>query len=91
MKAKDAVQIAKAYLADLFKDEKLRAISLEEVEFDGGKWRVTLTLVRETLFPRTSPVASILYPEFDRQRKIVTVSDVDGTVLSVRDQLELVT
>ena len=48
MDVKDAVNAAKTYVAQLFADEGLSNLGLEEVEFDDGSgaWRVTVGFSR---------------------------------------------
>ena len=44
MDAKQAVSRARAYLVELFDDEGIEQVGLEEVDFDGtsNEWRITL-------------------------------------------------
>ena len=48
MHVKDAARMAKTYLTDLFADEQIMNVGLEEVEFDGMKsaWRITIGFSR---------------------------------------------
>ena len=46
MDAKEAVQTAKQYLRDLVSDQELVNMGLEEVDYDGEAWRITLSFSR---------------------------------------------
>lgn len=48
MDVKDAVRIAKSYVADIFMDKNISHIGLEEVEYEDSKdvWRVTIGFQR---------------------------------------------
>ena len=87
MEVKKAVQIAKAYVADIFESENPENIGLEEVSFDEAEaeWKITVGFSRawnyrrlgigETLSPRPRP---------ERQYKIVSVSNENEMVMSVK-------
>ena len=86
MNVKEAVAVAKSHLADLFGDEKPANIGLEEVEFDDhdNTWRVTVGFSRpwelNTEFDQLSGRGS------KRSFKVVTISDADSHVRSVKDR-----
>jgi hypothetical protein len=85
MDVKQAVQIAKTYVADLFAEENIQQLRLEEVEFDeaGAVWRVTIGFSRP--WSRTGLLASeLLNPP--RAYKVVQMRDEDGQVISVKDR-----
>ena len=48
MHVKDAARMAKTYLTDLFADEQIMNVGLEEIEFDGmtNVWRITIGFSR---------------------------------------------
>ena len=51
MDVKEAAQAAKEYVLDLFSDEIIGGVSLEEVEFDDGypkRWKITVSFIRDT-------------------------------------------
>jgi hypothetical protein len=84
MNVKDAVAAAKAYVADLFSNELVQHIGLEEVEFDDrdGVWSITIGFNRSW-----SPLASVLsYSAKDRDYKVVRISDSDGKVMSIKNR-----
>ncbi len=93
MEVKDAVRSAKAYISDLFGDEGIFEIGLEEVDFDddGAIWNVTIGFRRKWEKRKkaaTRGVAS-MFQDFDYQDrwyKMVRIRDADGHVLSVEDR-----
>lgn len=91
MEAKEASRFAKAYIADLFKDEKVEHVGLEEIEFDENNhvWRVTVGFLRpeiELEKPAIPSMANILASTWrTRDMKVVTIND-QGVVLSVRNR-----
>jgi hypothetical protein len=85
MDAKQAVGIAKDYIADLFAPEQIRNLGLEEVEFDQGEgvWFVTIGFARpweQSGFLARSGLAE------PRSFKILRISNEDGRVFSVKDR-----
>jgi len=82
MEVKSAVTIAKGHIEELFGDEGLLDMGLEEVELDDeGIWRITIGFSR----PWNRNVGTILGHENPRSYKIITLLDSDGRVLSVKD------
>ena len=82
MEVKQAVTIAKEHIVELFEDEEILNLGLEEVEFDDeGVWRITIGFSR----PWNRNVGSVLSGDNGRSYKIVVLSDKDGHVLSVKD------
>ncbi len=77
MEVREAVASAKSYLTELYREEGILNLGLEEVRFDTEKkvWLVTLG------FSRPWERASTLLPP-TRSYKVVEVSD-GGKVLSV--------
>ncbi len=85
MQVKEAVVRAKGYLEELFKDEGLRELGLEEVEFDesADSWSVTLGFSR----PWDSALgaaAGILKP--NRSYKVVRIANSDGHPISIKNR-----
>jgi hypothetical protein len=89
MNTLEAVAAAKTYLKEVFQEENITDISLEEVEHIGDRWVVTLGFSRPWNTPRTraqevlenlgaaSPVR--------RTQKVVTLFD-DGQEPSMKDR-----
>ena len=86
MDVKEAVVSAKAYVNELFAPEKIEDIGLEEFEFDRPhqEWRITIGFSR----PWQGMGALSIATGIPRARsyKVVTVSDADGSVTSIKDR-----
>jgi hypothetical protein len=77
----------KQYVSELFADEKLSNLGLEEVEFDeaAGEWRVTLGFSRP--WDTVGGLASFAQPLNPRRSyKIIRISQDTGNVLSVKNR-----
>lgn len=87
MDVKPAVATAKTFVSDLFAEEGVANLGLEEVERDEGKseWRVTLGFSRP--WDTSSHGFGIIESALGRPRsyKIVRVSD-NGSVMSVTNK-----
>ena len=88
MDVKEAVARAKDYVGDLYVQEQVSDLGLEEVEFDehSGEWRVTVGFARpwekqsNNLFTstlRTTPL--------QRSYKVVSISDKTGEIKSLKN------
>lgn len=99
MDVKEAVQTAKKYVAELFTDEKITNVGLEEVEFNdtSNKWEITIGFSRPWDYEKfRNPIAealatslaerSINRPEV-RSYKLVYINDDSGKVLSLKDRV----
>jgi hypothetical protein len=89
MDVKEAVAAAKKYVGELFAQEGITNLGLEEVEFDeqAGEWRVTIGFSR----PWDSIIGwAALAPQQQtnprRSYKVVRISDATGAAMSVRDR-----
>jgi hypothetical protein len=86
---KEAVALAKTYTQELFVDEKIENLGLEEVEFDdrSGIWSVTIGFSRPFDGPQTGVAAAIaqMSPR-KREYKIVRIADADQKLLAVRNR-----
>lgn len=90
MDVKEAVTTAKQYVADLFSNEGVSNLGLEEVDYDEGEgvWNITLG------FSRAWDNAPDGFASFAAQQlfatkrtyKIVRVKEQGGKVLSVRNR-----
>jgi len=80
LNVKDAVRVAKAYLADLLAEEGISNLGLEEVDHDGieGVWHVTLGFSRpwNTITNTLTALTGAASPR--RTYKVLKVSDIDG-------------
>ena len=94
MDVKEAIATAKKYIQDIYADEHVTHLGLEEVEHlqQAGQWHVTLGFSRPWNTPRTRAQEVLenlgdLAP-MRRSFKVVTVAD-DGTILSMKDRARL--
>ena len=92
MDVKDAVKRAKAYVADLFAEEGVFDLGLEEVEHQNGDvWSVTIGFNRQPALASTSDVATggalarlLTRSNAGRIYRVVRVRESDGEILSVK-------
>lgn len=90
MDVKEAVAAAKQYVAELFAQEGIINLGLEEVEFDdqAGEWRVTVGFSRP--WDLVTGLAVLATPPGQinprRSYKVVRISDATGAVISVKDR-----
>ena len=88
MEVKDAVRLAKDYVADLFEAEQITNVGLEEVEFDlsSNSWKVTIGFSRP--WDQKGPlVAALAERSPARSYKVVRIDDQSHKVRSVTDRL----
>lgn len=90
MDAKEAVQIAKSCVNDLFGEDGVDDVRLEEIEHDemDGTWSVTLGFLRRNAAPER-PVSGLLaaldaVQARTRVLRVVNIRGGDGAVLSVK-------
>lgn len=81
MDAREAVELAKGCVADLFEVEPINEIGLEEVERKGSSWVVTIGFSR--VWPVSSGVVKTLRGT-ERTYKQVSIDVETGTVQSLR-------
>lgn len=84
MNLKEAVAKAKQHVAEVFADEAVSAIRLEEIEFDDthDAWNITIGFDRPISdFPYGGGVIGI---PTRRVFKSVAVSDANGAILSIK-------
>jgi len=93
MDVKEAVQTAKAHIADLYADESIRHIGLEEVAFDDevDAWKVTIGFFREwgqrnnpTFSDALSALPGARNPDWrNRSFKVVRIDNETGKISSM--------
>ena len=87
MTAKEAITAAKEYVQDLFRDEAIAQVGLEELDFrDAARaWDVTIGFTRQLSNPRnpTGAFAALLGASGERVYKVVRISE-DGEILSLK-------
>ncbi len=86
MDVKEAVKSAKSYVNDIFHEEGLLNLGLEEIEFDEHEraWNVTLGFSRRWNNPFNTIEQLTGTTNAPRTYRIVKVRDDDGRVLSVK-------
>ena len=88
MNVKEAVAHAKAHVLDLFAEENLTNVGLEEIEYEdqSGEWIVTIGFSRPWDEPRNALAALTAGNTPRRAYKIVRISNNLGQVLSVKNR-----
>ncbi|MCW1924116.1 hypothetical protein OKA05_16230 [Luteolibacter arcticus] len=90
MTVKEAVKVAIGYVLELFDQEKITNVGLEEVDFEesSGCWHVTVGFSRAWDYEKNAFAAlggtTLGGPR--RTYKTVTIQDRDGSVLSVKNR-----
>ena len=99
MDVKEAVQTAKKYITELFTDEKITNVGLEEVKFDdtSNNWEVTIGFSRPWDYEkfRNSIAEAIASPLAERtinrpavrSYKLVCINDNDGHVIALKNRV----
>ena len=89
MDALEAIATAKKYLSEVFREEQISDVSLEETEYFGDKWIVTFGFSRPWNTPRTRAQEVLenlgAVSPLRRSQKTITMID-DGTVISMKDR-----
>ncbi len=87
MDVKEAVGTAKSYVIDLFADEGITDVGLEEVVFEevAGDWKVTVGFSRR--WNQINGIAAALAPGVrNRSYKVIRIRDQDSRVISLTDR-----
>ena len=84
MDVKQAVQMAKKHVGEIFADESITNVGLEEVEFDelNDVWAITIGFSR--FWGRPGDVIRALEGNSARTFKVVRIEDKSGRVQSVK-------
>ncbi len=89
METLEAIAAAKKYLQEVFADEKITDISLEEIENLGDRWRLVLAFSRPWNTPRTRAQEVLeqigAASPARRSYKTLVLLD-DGSVQSMKDR-----
>ena len=91
MQVHEAVRAAKQYLQNIFQDEPIADVGLEEVQFDSANkiWKVTLGFFRNWHADQKGAPSNLIsalasqLAQRDRSFKVVTIDDVTGEALSL--------
>ncbi len=92
MDVKKAIATAKSYVKDIYAEEEVTNLGLEEVEhvLQNGNWVVTLGFSRPWNTPRTRAQEVLenlgAVSPLQRSYKVIIVAD-DGTVLSMKNRV----
>ena len=100
MDVKEAVRKAKEYIEDLYADEQIAQVGLEEVEFErqSNDWKITIGFVRPwDLMPTFAEISQTNQNRFlasargerrqARYYKVLRIDDNNGDVKSLTDRL----
>jgi uncharacterized protein YdeI (YjbR/CyaY-like superfamily) len=93
MDVKEAIATAKNYVKDIYAEEEVTNLGLEEIEHvpQAGNWVVTLGFSRPWNTPRTRAQEVLenlgAVSPLKRSYKVITISD-DGTVLSMKNRVK---
>jgi uncharacterized protein YdeI (YjbR/CyaY-like superfamily) len=93
MDTKEAIAAAKQYIKDIYADEQVTNLGLEEVEhvLAAGNWVITLAFSRpwNTHRTRAQEVLENLggVSSLKRSFKVITMAD-DGTILSMKSRVK---
>ncbi|MDE0626643.1 MAG: hypothetical protein OXH99_09615 [Bryobacterales bacterium] len=87
----EAVQKAKTYILEVFEDEEILELGLEELRFEHSVWEVTIGFRRRWQRSGAPPRPSLGLPSFsppanptrERTYKTVRIRD-DGTVIEMK-------
>lgn len=93
MDVREAARTAKQYICDVFADEEIDEVVLEEVDFDDQSdlWRITISFLRPRGRMNKFEAAASGYPAgtptMRRSFKIVNIEDDSGTVVSLKHRV----
>ena len=87
MNVKQAIAAAKQYTREIFADEAIDNVGLEEVEFDDDKnvWAVTIGFSRPWLNDNM-PASLQIFPQKRRDYKVIRIDDGSKKILSVKNR-----
>lgn len=90
MNVKDAVKLAIGYVMDLFQDEQISNVGLEEVEFDhdDSTWLVTIGFSRPWDYPKNVVTAISGESKPRRSYKVLTILDSSEEVIAVKNRAQ---
>jgi hypothetical protein len=83
LETKQAVKLAKEWAAGQFSEEGIEDIGLEEVRWSNGYWEITLGFSRRWDRMLLGGIGGLARP---RTYKVVTISDADGSIVSLRNR-----
>lgn len=83
MDTKQAVAIAKSWVAEQLSTEGVQDIGLEEVKFESGFWRITIGFSRAW---DRNPLLQVAGGRLPRSYKVIIISDETGDVVEMRNR-----
>ncbi len=88
MDVKEAAQMSREYIADLFGDEGITDVRLEEVVIDdrSGDWRITIGFERPREYKSGTLGERMSLQRRERSYKVVRMNQ-DGRIKSVTDRV----
>ena len=88
MDVKQAAKLAKEYVSDLFAEEGITNVGLEEITLEGSQqvWEVTVGFSRDWDHLGL-PTVILGQTSLRRSYKALRINNVDGTVVSVKDRI----
>ena len=93
MDVRAAARTAKAYIAEVFADEDIDELGLEEIDFDdrSNLWKITVSFLRPRGEMDRFQAAATGYPAgtptMRRSFKIVNIDDGSGSVVCVKHRV----
>ena len=87
MNAREAKETARDYIIDLFADEEVVHVGLEEAVYhrESGEWRITYGFVRA--WDKQGELGIKMGLKAPRSYKVVSIDDGSGSVISLKDRL----
>jgi hypothetical protein len=91
MDVKDAIKLAKDYVNEVFAEEHVTNLGLDETEYDPetGRWYITVGFSRPWNTPRTKAQELLenmgAVSSLRRSYKVIVISD-DGKILSMKNR-----
>lgn len=95
MDVKDAVKLAKEYVSEVYSEESIRDLGLEETEFDeaAGEWTITIGFRRpfeRRIQKQDNSISSIFRPNAgyeNRWYKSVQINSESGKIVRMLDRV----
>lgn len=87
MDVKEAVALARQYLQDVFSEENIVDLGLEEVEYDDAQrlWSITLGFSRPWNYSEGAVAAALGVPK-KREYKIVKIDNKDKKAIAIKNR-----
>ena len=88
MDVREAVALARKYLQEVFAEEKIVNLGLEEVEYDDAqhRWSITLGFSRPWDDNSQGRVAVMLGTPMKREYKVVKIDDRDKKGIAIKNR-----